>query len=496
MTRKRIFGQWRFWGLALAAGATALAGGCRNAADPVPEQKPVIAAPGQETVMKADGHEMTLDDYRDCIDLHKLRGHMFSKRALANPRFQRDEAQRCFALVWLRDYADEKKLAPHDGLRDLTVREACEKLDAETEAAVAQKIGVTPQRLEKLIRLAMIPRMVERSLLESMPENELRKLYDADARRFSIKLIDFPNRPTDAEVGDFLENRERDIIRFLRENPRLMKQPPRARFIRMAYPKTGGEEDAASYKRADELRKTAIRQGAEAATDACKNDVKYCRLLNDAANPFVQERNESNVWAFRSPVGSVSDVLTLPASDEVWILTEIDPPQPYDLTQDSIRKTLAEKTMIATVPAPHVIDAIKPLIMAPVPDLKAIAEQNGGRYRTFDDVSYGYILQHKLIESDEVLKVLSEMKPNEARLFSNPIVDNERIYVFYVSNMTIPSDADFAENKAKWIDIAADNPDAVNANKWLAEKAPSLTTLNIKPVEFEYGILQNDGSIR
>ena len=91
---------------------------------------------------------------------------------------------------------------------------------------------------------------------------------------------------------------------------------------------------------------------------------------------------------------------------------------------------------------------------------------------------------------------MAEMSDREARLFSNPIVDNGRIYVFYVSNLTPASTDDFANVKARWIDLVANDPAAHNANKWIADQTPRLTTMNIKPIEFEYGILQPNGSIR
>lgn len=496
MTCKQFHGKKRLFWMATALGIAMLANACQKTPDKNAEKVEHKMIPGAEVIMKADGHTMTLDDYHQCIDLHKLQGRQFSKRALANPRFQRDEAQRCFALVYLRDYVKEHHVVPHEGLRDMVLHETYKTLGVETTADVAKKIDVSEEKLESIIQDAMLPRMVERHLLETMPENELLDLFKVDARRYSFKLIDFPNTPTSSEVQEHLAKHEKEIIAYLRSNPRMMSQPPQAHFIRIAFPKDGGEEDIASFKNAEALRKLAIQEGSSAAIESCQKQASVCKVVNDADNTHVEPRNDDNAWAFRSPVGSVSEVLTRPVSNEVWILTEIDPPQPYDLTVPSVRHLLTEKVMIETTPAPHILDTIKPLIEAPVPDLKAIAEQNGGRYRSFDDVTYAYIVSEKLVESPEVLRVMAEMSDREARLFSNPIVDNGRIYVFYVSNLTPASTDDFAKVKARWIDLVANDPAAHNANKWIADQTPSLTTMNIKPIEFEYGILQPNGSIR
>lgn len=496
MTNKRNQRRKAAFGMLAMLGIVTLGNACGRTPEKNIEKVEPHVKPGAEVVMKAGDHTMTLDDYRQCIYLHKVQGKQFSKRALANPRFQRDEAQRCFALVYLRDYVKSNNVAPSEELREVVLHEAYQTLGVETPTDIAKKIGVSEARLESIILDAMLPRMVERHLLETMPEDKLLELFKLDARRYSFKLIDFPNTPTRSEVDDYLAKHEREIISHLRMNPRLMAQPPQAHFIRMAYPKGGGDEDIASFKQAEALRKIAIQEGSRAAVESCRKNGEKCQVLNDADNAHIEPRNEENVWAFRSPVGSVSQVLTKQDANEVWILTAIDPPQPYDLTVPSVRQLLTEKVMIETVPAPHILETLKPLIAAPTPDLKVIAEEHGGRYRAFNDVTYAYIVSEKLVESPEVLRVMAEMSDREARLFSNPIVDNGRIYVFYVSSLTSASNEDFARIKSRWIDFAAKNPAAPNAYKWIAEQTPSLTTMNIKPVEFEYGILQPNGSIR
>ena len=72
---------------------------------PVPSVS-AVTMPGssEEVVMKAGDLFLTMADYNRCIDVHNLMGRHFSKRALANPRFQRDEVQRCFQTKFLKDY--------------------------------------------------------------------------------------------------------------------------------------------------------------------------------------------------------------------------------------------------------------------------------------------------------------------------------------------------------------------------------------------------------
>lgn len=484
--------------LAVFLGALCCFAACKKAPE---EKKEILTNPGwqaDELIMKSGEHRMNLEDYKQCISLHRLQGHFFSKRALANPRFQLDEAQRCFALTLMRDYAKENHLKPTQDLKTLVLNEAYKTLDVESDAEIMRKVGISSEKFEALIEDAMLPRMIQRHLLETMPEAEAQALFNTDARRYSFQIIDFPNEPTKDEVEAYLKEHERDVLLYLKAHPKLMRRLPRAQFLRFSFPKTGDDSDVMAFKGAGELRQKAMKDpwNAESIlTQECQKD-KRCTVLDSQENPYIEDRNEENAWAFRAPVGTVSEVLNLPASNDVWFVKEIEPPEPYDFSDASVRKILTEKVMKETVAAPHFLAKLKPLLEAPIPDLQKIAEENGGRYRAYNDLTFAYITHHNLIESPEVLKVLSEMSVKESRLFSNPIVENSRIYVFYVSNLTPATDEDYKNNKAKWIEHLSNDSKADLTRAWIEKQTPSLTTMNLKPVEFEFGILQPNGTIR
>ena len=94
------------------------------------------------------------------------------------------------------------------------------------------------------------------------------------------------------------------------------------------------------------------------------------------------------------------------------------------------------------------------------------------------------------------MKTLSEMTPSEMRLYSNPVLDNGRVYVFFVSLMQPPTDADYAQYGEAWRARKAADPAHPLTTQWLSSNLPNMSTLNLAPIQAEYGVLQPNGTIR
>ncbi len=451
----------------------------------------------QEVVMKSGELRMTMGDYEDCVALHRFHGRIFSKRAMANPRFQRDEAKRCFQTIMLKDYAQKHALMPTQEDRQRALDEAMKRAEAGNREHLLKRLELSPEQLDRLIDLSLLPALMQRHLVMSMNDAEARAAFDLDGRRYSIELADFENAPTDDEVEEFLHEHEKDLSTYFTQHQELLSGPPHAAFIRMGFPKSGGPEDAGSIKAAEALRLTAIQHGATGAISACQTQKDAgCAVYNDASNPYVEARNEHNLWAFRSPEGTVSTVIQTPTNADIWILQSVEPPQPYDTTTPAIRQKLASQAMIALQPAPHLIDKLKPALTVTNPDLKQTTEALGGNFRFFDAVPYLNLVEQKQIESPAVMKTLSEMTPSEMRLYSNPVLDNGRVYVFFVSLMQPPTDADYAQYGEAWRARKAADPTHPLTTQWLSSNLPNMSTLNLAPIQAEYGVLQPNGTIR
>lgn len=460
-------------------------------------EPPVLPGSSNEVVMASDTLKLTMGEYERCIEVHRLMGRPYSKRALANPRFQRDEAQRCFQSKFIREYLSKEgaKSAPTD--RDRLIKAAMERENVQSEQGLMEKLGLKPELFSTYVDDALLPMTLQKYIVSRMSDDEIRKHFNVDFRRFTLELVDFENRVTSAEIDKFLIEKKDVFSHYLGAHQELLKSPPLAKFYRMGYSQTGGEEDFTAQKAAEALRLKAIQKGADAAVEACRADEKRgCIVLNDKDNLYEEHRNEKNVWAFRSAIGTVSKLIHTSVMDEIWITHSILPPVQLDIHVPETRHELGRKVMTALEPAPHLIEVLKPELEVAEPDFKATAEKHGGQYRQFEDVYYLDLLEKKQIESPRVMKVLSEMSSDESRLFSNPIVDNGRIYIFYVNRLSMPSDADFVAQKDEWKARRMEDPGVEIANQWVQNNMPRMTSLNIKPIQNTYGILQPNGVIR
>lgn len=462
----------------------------------VQESQHLLGSSG-EVVMSSDDLKLTMGEYERCIEVHRLMGRPYSKRALANPRFQRDEAQRCFQSKFIREYLKKAGVSSAASDRERLLKAAMERESVQSEQALAEKLQIKPELLAPDVEDALLPLTLQKALISQMPDVEMRKLFDVDFRRYTLELVEFENQLTAAEVDKFLAEKQDVFSNYLGAHQELLKSPPSARFIRMGYTQSGGEEDFTAQKAAEALRLTAIQKGADAALEACRTDkARGCVVLNDKDNLYSEYRNAKNVWAFRSVVGTVSELIQTPVMDEIWILQSIVPPEPLDIHHPETRHELGRKVMSALEPAPHLIEAIRPELESANPDFKATADKHGGKYQRFDETYYLDLVEKKLISSPRVMEVLAEMRPEESRLFSNPIVDNGRVYIFYVNRLSMPSDADFEAQKEAWKARRMADPGVEIANEWIQKNMPRMTSLNIKPIQNIYGILQPNGVIR
>lgn len=450
-----------------------------------------------EVVLASDNLRLTMREYNQCIDVHRLLGRFYSKRALANPRFQRDETQRCFQTKFIRDYLTKEGVSIAPSEREKLLKKVMEREGVQSEQGLAEKLGIQPERLNACLDDALLPVMLQKILVSRLPDNEARQQFNVDFRRFTFEIVDFENQLTTAEIEKFLTEKQEVFSNYLGAHQELLMSPPAARFVRLGYTQSGGDADFTAHKAAESLRLLAIQKGTDAAIEACKADkARGCMVVNDKSNLYVEARSDKNLWAFRSAVGTVSELIQTPVMDEIWILEGIVAPSQLNLHHPETRMEVGRKVMMALEPAPHLIEAIRPELESAQPDFKAVADKHHGQYRKFDEVYYLDLVEKSVIESPRVMKVLAEMSPEESRLFSNPIVDNGRVYVFYVNRLTMPSDEDFKAQKAAWAERKMADQGMTLANQWIQDSMPRMTTLNIKPIQNTYGILQPNGVIR
>ena len=237
-----------------------------------------------------------------------------------------------------------------------------------------------------------------------------------------------------------------------------------------------------------------MTNGAEKTVEFCQKEAYHgCQVLNDTKNHLIVDRSDKTAWAFRIPVGGVSEIKREEDHHELLILLDIRPPEAMNVRDPENMKLVAANVIKQSEPAAHLIDALKPALEAPDPDFKA----NGGSFQHYDNVSFFDLSSHKNLRSaQELLKILATVTPEQKDLFSNPIVFNNHMYIFRVTALTEPTEDDFNHNLNQWKAKKATDPSRELVVDWLNNNMPSMTSLNIKPIQAKYGILQPNGTIR
>ena len=100
-------------------------------------QKPVNP---DEVILSAGDILLTLDDYAQCLTMHKFLGLDYSERALANPRFQRDEIQRCYQNRFMKQFAEKSHVEVKPAMKRDALRQAFEKFGVQDKEIVSVRL--------------------------------------------------------------------------------------------------------------------------------------------------------------------------------------------------------------------------------------------------------------------------------------------------------------------------------------------------------------------
>ena len=445
-----------------------------------------------DIVLTSGDIRLTTADYKTCVAAHLLMGQNVSERILANSRFQRDELQRCFQIAVMRRYADEHQIQISSADRQKTLKLAFERNGVQSEAALMQKLSITQQELDRIIDNLNMQSAMQQYLAMNLDEAAAKESFRKDWRRYDVELAGFDNEPTADEVAQFLVDYKDLFSSYLGSHPALLNTSPRAEFVRMAYAKNGEGQN-----KAEELQRYAAQNGIAASLDYCRKSASSgCIVLNDESRTHSVERTDNTAWAFRIAVGAVPDVIHSAEYDEVWILQAVHAPEVRNTKEPKTRAWLGAQVMKETTPAPHLLSVLKPALEAKDADFKAVTESNHGEFQEFKDAAYLDLTENKSILSRKVLDVLGGIESHEAMLFSNPIVENGKMYIFRVTRIGEVSDDDFRQHQSEWRQRKASSSSLDLVQLWLEENMPRMSSINIRPIQKEYGILRRDGTIR
>ena len=452
------------------------------------------AVPPEDVILSAENMLMTMKDYDRCVAGLKFQGFDFSPRVLANPRFQRDEIQRCYQINVMRQYVQKNGLEVLPIDRQKAIRAAYERFGVQSDDALAQKLEIPAESLNEVVDDTLLNGVVQKHLASTLDDKTMHERFNRDFRVFSVEMGIFDNTPTQEEADAFLKTDEQAFSVYIGAHQDALMSLPYALFVRMAYAFSDEDSRGAAQKSAEELRVMASEQGLDKALEKCQAD-ETCSVLNDKENLFEIEKTDAIAWAFKASAGAVSEVIRTDKTEEIWVLQDTRPPRLRDAKDPQVRRETAVKVMSILQPVPHLIQPLKAEIEAEKTEFKSIVETHHGQFVELKDAIY-MDLVHKSEFPPEVLKVLTDMKREEVMLFSSPILVAGKMYIFRVLQLNEPSESDFASQKENWIEKTAADPSFGLVYEWMQKTLPRMSSINTRPIVEKYGLLQTDGSVR
>ena len=243
---------------------------CKKDAAPVPDAQPKMQVPQpgspDEVVLVTDAIKLTMHDYDRCIDIHRLKGHVLNERVLANPRFQRGEVQLCLQAAYMKHYLKDNHAQVLPVERQTELKNAMERAGVQSEAALADKLGVTGAVLNEIVDDALVPAVMQRVLATQIEGDAAKRHFMRDERKYTIEIADFDNTPDETDVELFMQNAKEKLSAYISSHPEVVMTLPKADFARFAYA-IGGDTDEQHARQYAEALKLLRETLAEASAE-------------------------------------------------------------------------------------------------------------------------------------------------------------------------------------------------------------------------------------
>lgn len=446
-------------------------------------------------VVHTDNLDVTLGDYKRCIAGHAIQGYVFSKRALANPNFQREASRRCLQSVLMRKFAEQNQIRASQDVIQKKLAEFVAQAKLSNVEELAQKLDYPVTKMNELVEDSLRPQTLQRYFVHQIAHDKQHELFMIDYRRFSVDWLTFNNEISEEVAAAFIQEHPQELSVAFESHHAKFKTKPKAEFIRFAFRLNGDDlNDGMAYQDANRIRNEAIKNGDHAAMELCKK-TESCNLLNDMANPYVLERTDEIKWAFRSPMGTVSDVLKEDASCEVLIVKNILPPEEPNLKDENVRMKIAREILADYIPDVRIINKLQPLLSDPNCDVRTVTKENGGLYRYIENARFMDFANEDKIPSKIVRDNLKTVTEKDLMLFSDPLVENGKIQIFRARQMTTPTEEEFQAQRDTWLEEKSNDPATGLVQTWLEANTPRMQSLNITAIQDAYGQLTPNGVI-
>ena len=448
-------------------------------------------------VIEGGDYTINMEEYDRCVKSYTIIGEKPSQRALANVRFQRDEARRCVQRKFLREYAKVRNINVTDEELAVAEKHYLEHHGLATRQELARKLEMTDEEVLEVLRDSILPRKIYHYTVDNISREDKMAQYKNDFALVEMEWLNCPNTASKEEIEDYLKNHLKDIMAFYQREVMRYFTQPRVKFIEFTFPFQNDADRERVFQVAMNFRSQIATASPEKAQETC-NTQTGCQCTHSVDAPLDQERSSSNVWAFRTAVGGVSEVDKDGNAFKVYKTIAFADPVQKPMT-DELKAEVAGDFLRENVPSVSIMETLKGIL--PNAGLNFEKTENtpaniaGCVYSHAEKAQLYRMKRAPLFLPETVAMQVSLMKDDLVGLISDPVLDNGNIYVYRVISRQSMTDEDYAQNEASFIQYLKDQSSADMINGLIKNNLPTVYTLNLRVIQEKYGLLQQDGTI-
>ncbi|MFA5624230.1 MAG: hypothetical protein WC966_04110 [Bradymonadales bacterium] len=439
-----------------------------------------------DLVISGGETRVMLRDYEACVLVYALHGRAASERAVANPRFQRDEALRCYQRKFALQYLEREGRALEAAALEHSLQRALAANAVGSKDELLAKLGVDAELLEAALKLDAVFEALQSYLIATMQPGEKDKELAKAHRRFDVEFACFENEANHDEIMHFQQEHRSEVLAHFGKFAAQYNSPALVKLERYAFNfEIAGGEDAARATAENFIRELPDNKSAKALCDA----VVACRC-EGCDSPLIEQQSESNLWAFRTAQGAFSELVKADADFLLYRSVGFVAPQPRSLDLELELEIARE--LLRAKPLDSLLAKLKEALeVEGEVDLSVKTLELGGEYQ-HPEKDYYYRLKSAGLPP-MLWRVLGETQRVETMLFSNPIVEDGKLCIFRVLSLQDSSIAEQRRLAASYFEQRAREMDLVE--EFLQNNMPRTSQLNVLPLQRHYGQLQEDGSI-
>jgi hypothetical protein len=353
----------------------------------------------------------------------------------------------------------------------------------------------SPNDLSALIDESLTAQHLTQHLLNSLTDEDLWRIYQAQNTKITIDLIRLLNVPSPSELSRLVREQPAQITQYYETHRNLFQSPALAHVWTLTHtiPPDASPLDIEKIRNNLEALRQRARYEDLPTLARSYSDDPLTAPLGGRLPPLAQPQMPE---AFTATIGQPSDILRRRNQLYFFVVTSIDPPQDRPLDpglQREIASTLLRKqgpSLSAQSAALDILNAWKQN-PSPPPDL---LKKHAAESLPTATLSPSSPRLPNVGPLPAVLAAALTLTP-ENPFPSAPILDGDSFYIIHLRDLQKPSRTRFNAELPLFRQHTHTQLAPSILPKHLASRVPSDVQINLRPLTALFGTLQRDGSV-